>query len=259
MGSLPDPKVSIDPFVVEAWAAPLPRALVLERLALQPELEQPAKLVLSGGGEPALLAEVAHRGDPRAAEPQARDALRAALAWIKGDGRTQPNGAAPIDLAELLASLPWGSERREDGSYYVSTQDGGVSARLLVQALGAASLRVSSSTSLKVDAPSAGRALPLFALEVNRRLRLARLSVTGIAEGSADVVWDAVLHAPSIAGASPDAARLEQALLEVTTAVAGARGETLRTLRALGTPRVAETYMRLRAGKDPASGAAGIA
>jgi hypothetical protein len=239
MGSLPDPKVSIDPFVVEAWAAPLPRALVLERLALQPELEQPAKLVLSGGGEPALLAEVAHRGDPRAAEPQARDALRAALAWIKGDGRTQPNGAAPIDLAELLASLPWGSERREDGSYYVSTQDGGAS--------------------LKVDAPSAGRALPLFALEVNRRLRLARLSVTGIAEGSADVVWDAVLHAPSIAGASPDAARLEQALLEVTTAVAGARGETLRTLRALGTPRVAETYMRLRAGKDPASGAAGIA
>lgn len=244
-GARPAPKLSIDPFVVEALVAPLPLGLLLRSLPRQPMLVAPAKLVLSCTGEPGVLAEIPRNGDYHGCEMRARAAIDRALAWVErepegaAEGNGTVSGSEAID--EVLVGLPWDWERGLDGSYRVNFAEDGVSCRVRVNSISASWLHVSTSSAVKVPTSRAARALRIFALEASRRIRLARLSVTAIRQGTAAICWDSVL---------PVAARLDLTLPEVLAAVVSARAETARSLRALSQPGIAEAYLSLRASAD---------
>jgi hypothetical protein len=80
-------------------------------------------------------------------------------------------------------------------------------------------------------------AMRLLALEANRRLRFARISVSEADGRAMRIVWDAVLP-----GELADTAAMERAI----EALIGARAETLRPLRALGRASIASKYTDLR-------------
>jgi hypothetical protein len=244
-GARPTPKLSVDPFVVKALVSPLPLELVLESLRHQPTLVAPAKLVLSCGGEPGVLAEIPRNGDPRACETRARQAADRALVWLEQKPEARAAGSEAVCGSELsaeaLADLPWDWEPGEDGSYRVNVAEDGVSCRVCVSSISASWLHVSTSSAVKAQTSRVARALRIFALEASHRIRLARLSVTAVRQGTAAICWDSVL---------PMAARLDHTLREALEAVVSARAETARSLRALSQPRIAETYLSLRVPVD---------
>jgi hypothetical protein len=81
-----------------------------------------------------------------------------------------------------------------------------------------------------------------FALEVNPRLRLARVAVEDAEDAGVRIVWDALL---------PSTAPLEQGIPPVAEAVVHAQVLTRRAFAALKDERVASAYLRLR-GADAA-------
>ena len=90
-----------------------------------------------------------------------------------------------------------------------------------------------------------GRSFPAlvrYALETNRRLRLARLSLGTGGGAAAWVVWDAVI---------PAELPLAAALREGVGAVTAARALTEAPLRALADPIVADAYLALRTNGRP--------
>jgi hypothetical protein len=244
-GARPAPKLSVDPIVVEALVAPLPLELLLRSLRRQPTLVAPAKLVLSCAGEPGVLAEIPRNGDHHGCEMRVREAIDRALAWLEEKPEATAEGNEAVcgseSIAEALADLPWDWERGLDGSYRVNVAEDAVSCRVRVSSISASWLHVSTSSAVKVQTSRTARALRIFALEASRRVRLARLSVTAVRQGSAAICWDSVL---------PVAARLDLTLTEALAAVVSARAETARSLRALSQPRIAEAYLSLRAPAD---------
>jgi hypothetical protein len=73
-----------------------------------------------------------------------------------------------------------------------------------------------------------------FALEANRRLRVARLGVVGSSNGAVQTVWDAVV---------PGVVPVERVLPAAIDAVLFARLETGRELSALSDPQIAAAYL----------------
>ena len=233
--SHPTPKLRIEPQLVEALAAPLPLELVADHLARQPMLLAPVKLVLSSTGEAGVLAEIQLAADREGSEAHARDAIEHALAWLESESKESPalRGASPaVDLPTVLEALPWEWERHEDGTCHVNVTEDGFSCRVAVETATEGWLRVSTSSALKLQGGDASRTLPLFALETNARLRIARMSVSDADGGAARVVWDGLA--------------LEGALADAVSAVALARCATARALRALCVPQVASAYLKLR-------------
>ncbi len=222
-------------------------------LARQADLLAPAKLALSRDGDYELRAEVLRvdgsdgldgvdgRGgvDGADASKLAVDALDVARAWLMGEA-VPPRGA-PVpaeDLAGALAELPpaWAWETAEDGGFRVHATAFGENVRLSVHAV-AGSARVMARSILATPDPDAGPALLRFALETNRRLRLARIGLAAPNGESTAVTWDAV---------TPSGIELSSVLPATVEAVVRAHASTRRSLRALCHVAIARLYLDAR-------------
>jgi hypothetical protein len=205
------------------------------------ELAAPAKLSLAPGGKCELQAEVLRVDDADTAK-LARSALDIGRAWLSGES---PSSQAPQpddeDLAAALAELPetWVWERGEAGAFQVHATAFGESVRLMLRTT-AGGAQVIARSALPTPDPAVGRALVHFALETNRRLRLARIGVSTIEGETCAVTWDAVTPA------GVDLAGVVPATVE---AVVRAHAATRRSMRALAHVQIAAAYLDAR---DPA-------
>jgi len=230
---------------LEATSQPIALARAITALERQPELAAPAKLVLLGRDEAALMAEIPSVVSRTESEELALRALEEGWRWLDGASAAceadPSNGICCEHLEALLDEVRWRWQRLETGGYRVDAEGPDGSYRLRIGVLSDGDLHLSTSTTVGVSASEAMRAIRCFALESNRRLRLARLAVEGVEGERARAVWDAVL---------PGALPPELTLLDALEAVVGARAATARALAALCEPRVAETYLRLREGES---------
>jgi hypothetical protein len=243
-----DFQIRTGPLQLEATSEPLALPLALAALPRQPELAAPAKLMLLRGGEAALMAEIPHalsRADGRwlgedagAAGPAgcARGNADASDLSDRGNGSRGGNGMAWERVEQVLGELAWSWRPLESGGYRVDAGGPDGNFRVQIDALPAGGLHLSTSAAVRVGAPEAKRALPHFALESNRRLRLARLGVTATGGERARAIWEVVLPAPL---------PLERTLRGALEAVVGARVATARALGALGDPQVAGAYLQM--------------
>ena len=250
-----DFQVRAGPLQLEATSEPLALPLALAALPRQPDLAAPAKLVLLRGGEAALMVEIPHALPRADGEALVLRALEAGHRWLDEDdnaadgtagpaGSTRGNGSgsgnetAWESVEQVLGELAWSWRPLESGGYRVDVGGPDGSFRVQIDALPAPSggLHLSTSAAVRVGAPEAKRALPHFALESNRRLRLARLGVTATGAERARAVWEVVLPAPL---------PLERTLRGALEAVVGARVATARALGALGEPQVAGAYLQM--------------
>jgi hypothetical protein len=207
----------------------------------QAELVAPAKLALSPEGDCELRAEVLRSSEIDAAK-LACSAIDMGRAWLAGE---TPSGAGlppgPEDLASALAELPpvWAWERGDGGGFRVHATALGESVRLAVEAV-AGGARVIARSALATSEPATGRAVARFALESNRRLRLARIGLAGTDGDVTVVTWDVV---------TPPEMDLASVLPAAVEAVVRAHAATRRSLRALCQVKIACLYLDVR---DPA-------
>ncbi|MEE8556333.1 MAG: hypothetical protein V3T14_00430 [Myxococcota bacterium] len=234
----PAPRLRVEPRLLEGLVAPLDLELVLRRLATQPDLHAPAKLVLSESGVAGLLTELPHDRDRKGVEVQLRRAIDLGLAWLGGEPLAPKGEPDPEALGAALAELPWPTTSDGAGQA-IDVAEEGVRVRVRVEPVAGGALRVEATSSIPIEAPGAEESLRRFALEATGRIRLARLSVV-FNGGTARIIWDAVV---------PGAPVPPGHLLEAVLCVVGARDETLQSLRALGRCPVAEAYTRLRNGR----------
>jgi len=235
-------RIHAEASLVVGTHGPLPVAEAVRALRRQPDLRAAAKLSLTPRGAAELVAEIGD-GAPRGlAEQLVGDALDRALDWLAGEETAA--GAADALPAEALETALAEAARAEgfdwapqaDGGYRVRHPSLDAGARLHVHAL-AGGARVSSQTTLAAPGEAAPLALACFALETNRRLRLARLSVRPEGERAITLVWDAVL---------PAGASLDVGLAERLVAVAATRARTRRAAAALLHGAVSDAYLRSR-------------
>lgn len=213
-------------------------------LARQSELPAPAKLALGPDGGPELRAEVLRdRGVD--APKRARGAIDSARLWLNA-GRSDVAGPGPegleaaetLDPEALLAGLgelprAWAWEPRDEGGFHVHATAFGASVRLVVEEAGGA-VRAIVRSALPAPGERSAAALANFALDANRRLRLARIGLGARPGDALPVSWDAV--------ASPGAP-LERAVPAMVEAVVFAHAATRLSLRALCQEAVAQTYL----------------
>lgn len=248
-------RIRLGSLYLEATSEPMALARALAALERQTELAAPAKLVLLRDGEAALMAEIPRAVPREDCEELALRALEAGWRWLD-DGASgaeaagRGNGVAREQVEESLDELSWSWQRLESGAYRVDADSPDGRFRVQIGALSEGDLHLFTATTVRAGAAEAKRALPHFALESNRRLRLARLGVAGTQGERARAVWEAVL---------PAALPPERTLQGALEAVVGARVATARALAALGHPRVAGSYLRLReGGASPQPGAAAV-
>jgi hypothetical protein len=229
--------------LIAAALGPLPLEDALTGLARQTDLAAPVKFTLSARGEPQLVAEIARTGDHARCERQAYAALDAALQWlgreIDGNRRAEAEcWPLPSDLRETVAALGWTGEDTSSGCVRIAVSGDGIAGRVLAKPLGDGGVQLALPlAAIRVADAQGARALALFALEANARLRLARLSVTAAVDGIVRAMWDIVLTAEV-----PLAHWLESAVEALTVA----KAETDRALRALGGTSVAKAYLNAR-------------
>lgn len=234
-----------DPIVFQSPASPVAREVAERALTRQPGLAWPAKLVAAPDGATGLVSEVPRLVEPSVGAALVRQAAHASLAWLDDDA---PDGAPPDDdaasegLEDLLSEAPHPFRRLDDGGYGLDVAHEGVVGRIEVRATAAGGLWLSARGAVGVGDGRSLPALVAFALEVNRRLRVARLSVGAGGGSAAWLVWDAVLPAGLPAG---------RALEEGVGAVATARALSEGALRALADPTVAEAFLALRTNRRP--------
>jgi hypothetical protein len=235
----------LEPMMIAATAGPLPLESVLARLPDQSDMHLPAKLTLRERGAE-VLAELPRNGDARHGERHANQVLDAALGWLANGGDAgQPEREPGPDLLNrfeaALGELCWPWQRAGSGDGYTFTaQVDGEAFRAAARVWASGVQIVAPAIPVRVVDTGAARAIALFALEANARLRLTRVSVAPAVPTVIRVTWDAVLTA--------DASSADW-LNEVAAALAVARAETSRALQALATPAVAEAYLSAR---DPA-------
>ena len=222
-----------------ATFGPLKPAAALSGVARQAGLGAPAKFAMTGSGVAVIQAEIPLVAERRVCEKLADEALDAAILWPRlAAGPPAPDrmAFAEDEIESGLSQISWGFHQSDVGSYQIDAAPApGHAMRVTLVAQGGA-LRVSTGSSLRADSPDVHRALAVFALESNSRLRLARI---GVAEkdGAADIVWEAVLPAalPAV-GAIP----------QLVEAVVYAQVLTRSSLSVLTDARVADTYLRHR-------------
>ncbi len=226
-----------DPAVVAFTLGPLPLQCALAALERQTELAAPAKLARFGGDEPVLLAEVGWRqATSDDAERRARDALGRACQWLCGETAGDPDdGAATLaSFVQTAKELGWPATEATPGVFRLDVHTNGWPHRIFASALGCNALRLAlPSCVLRVRDAQVARALALFALEANARLRFARLAMPSTSGERARVSWDVIVPAQ----APPDT------LASAVEALTVARDETERALRALGTPAIADAFL----------------
>ncbi len=223
--------------LVEATAVPLSDVDVLAALPRQGTLSIPAKLFRSRSGTAGMLVEIPAALGEEPARALAERTLALALDWFDG---ARPAATGPADtthlgtthLGDALSALGWNVTPQGTGTMIVHDAPGGP---LTLHPCGDGSIRVAARPTV-VRAPGApsALALPRFALEANRRLRLARLTVTRTARGLLHVARDVIL---------PPGVELAEWLARAADALVRARDETERAMRALTTPAVAAAYL----------------
>ena len=225
-----------------------------------------------GGAHAGVVAEIPRVRGAAAPESIVSNALEEALAQLSGEARStgpvsaacEPDEARRESIETGLAELHWCFARIEDGSYRVNAFEstslarragrgapGGVSQPILqlrVEALagndtvsasgraGPRGERITSKGAVAYEAPHCLRALTLLALDANRRLRFARITVASAGAAVARIEWDAVLPAEL-----PPA----QALPVLVEAVACARAATEPALSALADAGLARAWLDL--------------
>jgi len=223
------------PRLVELDAGPLSLTRALAALAHQSGLAVPAKLVATAAGDAGMLIEIT--GGPDDAS-RAYLALEAALAWIDGrDGRPMIPGE-PAALEEALRAVGWSSESVGRGRLRLHVPAEVTSMRVVVEPLADGAVVVSTPpTPVRVAGARAARAVRLFTLEANARLRLVRLGAKEERDGMLVVQRDVVLA---------DGTDLTRWIVEAVHALAVAHALTAGALRALGTDSVADAYLAFR-------------
>lgn len=249
--TFPPPELRAEPTLIEAFAGPIPMEQVRSALSEQAELPAPAKLIVSEHGDGGLLAEIPRIGERSRCEMSAHAAIEAAFAWLRGKVSVPIPASAKGDwLAEgavekALERLPWPWEAVDDRTYRIHATDGLADCRVEIH-LYEGQLRVSTAPmALRANTPPVVEALQLFALEANRTLRLARLTITEAKETIVRALWDAYL---------PSTIEPDPALSEIVAAVVCARAETAPALRALRDPRLSFTYLQRRSPVEPLIG-----
>jgi hypothetical protein len=213
-------------------------AVAVER---QAELTAPAKLALTPQGACELFAEVLCTNGSDAPK-LARDALDHGRAWLAGQSpRGETAGADADDLVTALAELPrtWVWEPGDADEFRLHATAFGESVRLTIRPAARGAQVIARSSVAAPDATVA-RALSRFALETNRRLRLARIGVSGPERDACAVSWDSV---------TPPGVDLAGVVPAAVEAVVRAHAATRRSMRALGHPQIAQSYLEAR---DPA-------
>jgi len=224
-----------DPLVLERIAATLTIECTLSQLERQPQLAAPAKLALCGRGDAELLVEISRGLDTRLALAAAETALGHARAWLEGAPIPPGSDAVRAAIEEALCELDWSFEPQADGALHARLP-GAETAALQIEASAGEQLRVSHELLLPLRGAEP-EILARFALESNRRLRFARLSLVPAEAGHVRAVWDAVLGMHPCA---PDALR------DAARAVLYARELTAGGLRALRHASVRQAFQRLR-------------
>lgn len=229
-------QLEIESLVCVARSGPLPSS-VLSALGRQFACEAPVKLARAVDGRPELRAEVLRRSGKDAAK-LARDALDAGQVWLAGDA-PRHRGAAPTpdEVAAGLEELPpaWAWEPDEEDGFHVHATGFGAMLRLGVRSC-AGGAQVIARSALPSQQAGSHRALVQFALDANRRFRLARLSVGAEVGRPTAVCWDAVVPADGLGRDLPAAVE----------AVVAAHAATLLPLRALCQEPVAGSYLALQ-------------
>jgi len=208
-------------------------------IARHADLLAPAKLALADDGSLELHAEVLASGDADA-RALARDALDRGRGWLDGASpEARASAASAEDLAGALAELPtaWAWERGDDGALRIHATAFGESVRIAVASAGG-EVQVIARSAMPAPRPAQQRALQRFALESNRRLRLARIGLSASGDDALGISWDVV--------APPDA-ELSTWLPVAVEAVARAHAATRTALRALAHNEVARAYLDARA------------
>ena len=253
---LPMPTVSVetDAQIAVARFGPLEHgdSQALER---QTELLAPAKLALSPDGDCELRAEVL-RVNGTDVSKLARGALDRGRAWLTGVALPPgapaqdpaPHNAPDAELAEAIDELPpaWAWQPAEEGGFRVHATAFGESVRISAHAVAGGAQVMARSTLMPDPDPDAGPALIHFALDTNRRLRLARI---GLARRDGDpgssgnsgtmlaVTWDSV---------TPPGVELSNVLPATVEAVVRAHAASRRSLLALCHGAVARLYLDAR-------------
>jgi hypothetical protein len=215
---------------------------VPEGIARQAELLAPAKLALSTEGDCELRAEV-RRSSQLDAAKLARGALDLGRAWLAGEAACASGAPADAeDLAGALAELPvaWVWERGAADGFRIHATAFGESLRLGVDAV-AGGAQVIARSALATHDAAVRRALERFALEANRRLRLARIGLAARDGETTAVTWDVV---------TPPEVDLTDALPTAVEAVVRAHAATRRGLRVLCHEEIARRYLDAREPKS---------
>ena len=232
-----------DPVVVQSRFLPVLREVAHRALPRQPELPWPAKLVLSREGTPGLVAEVPRLGARAQAAELADQALLAGRAWLDDEApESAPANREAGELEALLEAGPHPWSRLEEGGYRLDVEHRGVVGRMRLEPFPTGALHLLAEGAVGLGDASAWDVLRDYALEVNGRLRLARVSVGSGGGPAAWVVWDVVL---------PAGLPQERALGEGVGALVAARALTEESLRALAVPAGADRYRSLRANGRP--------
>ncbi len=262
--AMPRPVRRRDAIVESATVGPIALADAVSGLARQTALMAPVKLALAADGTAVLLAEAPvgafvgaeswatldaalstawdwlHADAGVAARETAHDRRRGAQAIRAVEGGASPVPGIPIAdarIPELLRAAGW--EWAVEGAGY-RVRLAGEAATLRVMPLAGRGLRVwAEAVPIRVASDASAQALSLFALDVNARLRLARVSVA-ITDDVARVGWDAVLWGGEAAG--PPGPWFNDAV----EAVVGAHADTARAARAVASREVATAYLRAR-------------
>lgn len=209
-----------------------------DAITRQAELVAPAKLALAHDGTCELRAEVLRSGNADA-DKLARSALDLGRAWLAGEMPSLRDVSGDgEDLAAALAALPrvWAWDPSDGGGFRIHATAFGESVRLAVNAQSSGA-QVTVRGALATPEPAAWDALVHFALECNRRLRLARIGVAPVDEATATVTWDVV---------TPAGVDLADVLPVAVEAVAFAHAATRRSLRALCHASIAHRYLDAR-------------
>jgi hypothetical protein len=230
---------------------PLPLETARLGMSRQQELIAPVKFSLTpDGNSGCAIAEIPLVADPHDCEKLAGQALDMLEAWIESgyspqaaatSGGETPQVARdtddPIDseIARTLDEIGWSWETTGETGYRVHlVTDAGSLGRVEIQRIGSNAVRASSVSTVEVNSIIARDALDHFALESNRRLRIARITVSS-AEGEAtQLVWDAV---------APAALPVAAVLPRLIDSVGFARSETNLALVALSDESIAAAYL----------------
>ncbi len=256
----------LEPTLIAMITQPLPLDSV--RMGLPHQLDYfiaPVKFALTAEGSGCAIAEIARVADPHDCEKLAGQALDGLESWIdrgcpaNGEARWDRESpviardtadAVDLEIARSLDEIGWSWEAIGEASYRVHATTGSSSiGRLKIDRIGSSALRVSSESTVRVNDVVAKEALAHFALEANRRLRIARLTVADADDEAMTLVWDAI--APAVLPVSAVLPRLVEA-------VAFARAETSLVLVALADERIANVYLDHRFPMQSKSGSRSV-